>query len=720
MPYTNAIFRIDPVNGSDTALPTLNPVSIAWNSGSGKMRCTYTNHGLVTGQIVTVSGAASALNNQWKITVIDANNFDLDYSPNTTSSTSATVAPFRGATWSTAAKTWNGINRHQAGDEFRWAKSTIQDSGVSTTWTKWSTTVPHNGLAALVQAADAVTGWTAATNITLGTNSTRRIGSASLTITPAAAFTTGKVAHFTFSSTQDFSSFTFLNFWLSTTTGTLADNTYRFAFCSDSSGNTIVKSYAIDRGIGTPLEAFVFEDSSGFGNNINSIAIYADVDPGTTPIRINNIFVSNHVNLRTFIGPSNNVKFLLNGVSGSDFVLGSEQAGTALPFPYTTTTSNIFYVNPVVITRNGNTDNLGALDNAASVDTSNFSTSYNITDEPEVGVTRFIGGYNTSTDSEDGLTYFFPSFFNGGTQAIFRLAGSESKLLKNLVFGRFQGYSSITTSARFHVVRYDNCTFAATLGTISPSTSAAKALEFYNSTFLDTPLYAFATRFTASDVHSVIKDSFILNPGDLGRGSTIIRDSTLAFPAGQHLLGITHWSLDQPRFVNVTFDFASSSSPTAQAVYPGIVNPQGLWEGNGSYAYRDQFRHVWWQTAEKPTGAPGAYRLQTTAGVGGTGDINAFTFQVAQIAAGTSQITVTAWVKNSHATRCRQGIRINDVLSTAGVSAQETLAAANTDWQQISLTFTPASAGIVVIEWVVYQYHIQNSVDCFLGPVTIS
>lgn len=719
MPYTNAIFRIDPVNGSDTALSALNPVSIDWNSGAGKMRCTFTNHGLTTGQIVSISGAASALNNQWKVTVIDSNTFDLDYSPNTTSTTSATVTPFRGATWAQAAKSWNGINRHQAGDEFRWAKSTIVDTGVSTTWTKWSSNVPHGGLATLVQAADTATGWTAATNITIGNNVIRRVGSGSLQITPAAAFTTGKVCHFAFGSAQDFSGFNFLNFWFSTTSGTVASGTYKIAFCSDTAGNTIVKSYTISKDLGATLEAFVFEDTSGFGSNINSIAIYADVDPGTTAVRINNIFLSNQVNLHSFIGPSNNVSFVINGVSGSNFVLGTEVSGTALTFPYPTTTSNIFYVNPVRINRTNSSENIGVLSNATALLTSGFTGTTQVTTEPEIGVTRFIGGYNTTTDTADGMTYFVPVYFQGVLQCIARTGFTESFVLENFAFARFQGFNGLISSSRYHVSRYKNCIFTAVAGVISPTGSSIRNTEFISSKYLDVNASTFTLRFTASDVGAAIRDSFILNPGELSRSGVVVRDTTLAFEGSGHLSGLTHWSLDLPRFINVTFDFQSITAPTAQNVYPGIVNPQGLWEGNGSFAYRDQGRHMWWQTTEKPTGAPGAYRLQTTQGVG-TGDINAFTFQIAQIAAGTSSITVTAWVKNGHATRCRQGIRINDFLSTAGVTAQETLAAANTDWQQISLTFTPASPGVVIIEWIVYSYHIQNSVDCFLGPVTIS
>jgi len=75
VPYTNAIFRVDPVAGSDAARTTLTPVT--FSDSAGAVNANIAAHGLVTGAVVTVS-LTTNWNGAWKITRVDANNFTLD------------------------------------------------------------------------------------------------------------------------------------------------------------------------------------------------------------------------------------------------------------------------------------------------------------------------------------------------------------------------------------------------------------------------------------------------------------------------------------------------------------------------------------------------------------------------------------------------------------------------------------------------------------------
>lgn len=96
MAYTNAIYYVDLVNGSDTARTALTSCTVSNPSGS-VTRVNKTGHGLVTGAVVTLSLFDTWLNNVWKITVVDTDNFDLDDATwQATSDTSGTVTPTGG------------------------------------------------------------------------------------------------------------------------------------------------------------------------------------------------------------------------------------------------------------------------------------------------------------------------------------------------------------------------------------------------------------------------------------------------------------------------------------------------------------------------------------------------------------------------------------------------------------------------------------------------
>lgn len=118
MPYTNATFFIDYESGSDAARTALTAVTVA-NNGTGLVRCTKANHGLVTNAIVDVTlNYAGA----WSVTRVDADNFDLTNSAYSTA-TSVTVTPRGGSSmldaWKTVSSTGATAARIAAGDTMR-------------------------------------------------------------------------------------------------------------------------------------------------------------------------------------------------------------------------------------------------------------------------------------------------------------------------------------------------------------------------------------------------------------------------------------------------------------------------------------------------------------------------------------------------------------------------------------------------------------------------
>lgn len=138
MSYSDAIFYLDHVNGSDAVRATLSGVVFSNPSGT-IVRGAYAGHGLVTGAIVTVSGTTN-WNGAWKITKVDDNNFDLDGAVWTAGAdNTGDVVPFGGSSWADAWKTITAgatAARIAAGDVVRIAKSPAPVSlGQTAKWT---------------------------------------------------------------------------------------------------------------------------------------------------------------------------------------------------------------------------------------------------------------------------------------------------------------------------------------------------------------------------------------------------------------------------------------------------------------------------------------------------------------------------------------------------------------------------------------------------------
>jgi hypothetical protein len=143
MAYSNAIFFVDDGSvsgtpGSDSARTPLTSCTASNPSGT-ITRITKVSHGLVTGAVVDLTDFDSWLNNAWKITKIDNDNFDLVGATwQTTGDASGTVTPRGGSSWADAwLTTQYGATsaRIQPGDTIRHAKSGDPASVGGAQWT---------------------------------------------------------------------------------------------------------------------------------------------------------------------------------------------------------------------------------------------------------------------------------------------------------------------------------------------------------------------------------------------------------------------------------------------------------------------------------------------------------------------------------------------------------------------------------------------------------
>lgn len=197
-----------------------------------------------------------------------------------------------GTTFANRWKTWlSGATaaRIAPGDVIRVMGSKAPTSmGQNVTWTNGSANLAlASAVTQLIDDCEAA--WSASTNVTCATSTARKSGSNSASISFASAFTTGKAAFKATASTLDLSAYQQLTFWVQTN-GAIAASTLSLRLCSDTAGATTVNTIALPAIPAANVWHPVTVDTGGaLGSSIQSIALYADLDPGTPTVLLDNI-----------------------------------------------------------------------------------------------------------------------------------------------------------------------------------------------------------------------------------------------------------------------------------------------------------------------------------------------------------------------------------------------------------------------------------------------
>lgn len=233
----------------DSLLPATSSISAVSNATPIQIT-TSTNHGLSTGDIVVITGQTGNryINGLWIITRIDNTNFTLDGS----------LAAGAGgtATGTVRLYTTRAIKLTTA------CNKTIDMCEVQ---------------------------WTASANVTTTVSTTNKQGDGSANIAFATAFTTGKAAYRTLPATLDLSTYEQVTLWIRFSANIPAGR-ISLRLCSDTIGDTTVNNLAIPALNGTNAWIpITINNGSALGASIASIAIYADTDPSTLNLTIDNI-----------------------------------------------------------------------------------------------------------------------------------------------------------------------------------------------------------------------------------------------------------------------------------------------------------------------------------------------------------------------------------------------------------------------------------------------
>ena len=178
------------------------------------------------------------------------------------------------------------------GDVIRVMKSA--DAVVLSTTADWTSNLDTVTLTTAQTAtiSDCDAAWTQNTNVTASLDSgTLKQGTNSVSLSIAAGFTTGRCAHRA-TGTLDLSTYQQVSFWFYCS-ATYGATTFTLRLCSDTGGVTTVNTITIPAvthtNTWTPI---VFDNGAALGSSIQSVALYAGVDPGTVTVKIDNIFAS--------------------------------------------------------------------------------------------------------------------------------------------------------------------------------------------------------------------------------------------------------------------------------------------------------------------------------------------------------------------------------------------------------------------------------------------
>ena len=218
------------------------------------------------------------------------------------------------------------------GDTVKVMKSPDATSlGMTATWTKKSATVTLNSaLNATITNCDSA--WTAAANVTATASTTRREGTNSASLAIAAGFTTGKCAYFA-TGTLNLSAYQGITLWYRTNLA-VAASTLSIRLCSDTTGDVTVDTLALpaisQTGQWIPVH---IDKGSALGASIQSIALYADLDPGTVTVLLDNISTTKAagndcLTLKSLIGKNTALEtwWALRAISGTTLTLDMHSA----------------------------------------------------------------------------------------------------------------------------------------------------------------------------------------------------------------------------------------------------------------------------------------------------------------------------------------------------------------------------------------------------------
>jgi hypothetical protein len=334
------------------------------------------------------------------------------------------------------------------GDTVRVMASQTPVSIGSATWTNLSPTVTVSS--SLTQLLYKEGAWSAATNVTATASTTRRLGATAASLAIAAAFTTGRVGHYDLGSTQDLSAFDSISMYLRITTAQTDLSIYEIRLCSDAGGTTAVKTLTLPaiNSITNNWFPITLSDGSALPSNVRSIALYANTDPVTPTIIIENVIACNRnsLNLTCLLHKSTDGIsdcWGIKSIEGTDVILdtNSQSLATVTPRGYVGTTESVttYATQPIELNIAGVTSATGDF----------FTIGVSGSSGNDI---TFSGGWNrTDMSTQTGITWATGTHGNG------EFIGCSNR--SHIIFERLGGkyFNKVIAVASANRIIIDDC-----------------------------------------------------------------------------------------------------------------------------------------------------------------------------------------------------------------------------------------------------------------------
>jgi hypothetical protein len=305
-----------------------------------------------------------------------------------------------GTSWATAWKTIKSgatAARIAPGDVIRIAKSPDPVDIGNAMWTNLSKTVTlATALTANIDLCNAA--WTASANVTTSLPTTyRKEGANNVQLLIAAAFITGKIGYRNLGTPLNLAGYTKVSLRYRQSVA-LSANAIKLCLCSDASGDVIVDEFiipAIETAQINANIALTIAKGAALGSAIQSVALYAMIDPGTPTIQIDNIIACNDFSHTSLISKNPNATggeeawYPIQSINGTTILIDNGPATIA-------TAGRGYY---------GTTETVNTYRRECFRMTT--STDCAVQGSGTIGnVIAFEGGCNTITGEQDGETFF--------------------------------------------------------------------------------------------------------------------------------------------------------------------------------------------------------------------------------------------------------------------------------------------------------------------------
>jgi parallel beta-helix repeat protein len=630
--------------------------------------------------------------------------------------------------------------RTAPGDVIRIMKSEDPVSlGITATWTNKSATVTlASALTATIDLCES--SWTAATDVTCTTSTTRKEGSNSASIAPAGAFTTGKLAYKDLGASTDFSAYQKVTLWVRSSIA-LQSGDLEVRLCSDTSGNTAVNTLAINEAFtANNWRPITLNNGGALGSNIRTVALYATRDFGAATILVDDILAANDLTLTCLISKESSATskdfYPIQSINGTtiklDYAPDSSAADTVRGY-YGTTESVTTYKREPIRIASGQTTNEGGTDTARSLytggwDTTDMTTQNGLTfidkGDDAVAVISVNHSYidlerivTVRGNSGIGLT-FDCSVTNCGVICKGNPAGttggitlSVNCIARDCIAQNSNGYGiALNTSSKSLV---ENCIVRNNQSSgIAGTTNGANQVVVIDSTFDNNGLDGVAaSNCSAKFINITARDNEAYGiRAQVGGYAEVNKLTTSGNTSGGASANIGHLKIHNYSCSEGVVNSVNYSRVEISA-YNGDTNDMRIYEGNGTTVVAQyDTSTVYGTTSRSIKHRPVSVH---------TADLP-FIQRLGAFAVNDSgTVTITCQVRRANASATGAMLRVRKG-QNAGISSDltDSASAGNNTWEELSVSFTSSEKTLIEVELV--SWYISATADIFWGNVQVS